>query len=93
MSDVSQQSPNFNSGKARMTTQSIFKEVNKQHKSELKFIENKLFYQYLATMKSSGNKLAVESQKFQQLGKISALTGFLYELEENENTLSTEALF
>jgi hypothetical protein len=44
-----------------MTTQSIFKEVNKQYKSELKFTENKLFYQYLGTMKSSGNKLAVES--------------------------------
>jgi len=44
LSDAQQQSPNFNSGKARMTTQSIFKEVNKQYKSELKFTENKLFY-------------------------------------------------
>ncbi len=93
MSESSQQIPSFSNGKARLTSQSIFKEFNKQYKSELKFTENKYFYQYLGTMKTSGKKLAVECQKFQHLGKISALTAFLYELDEAETSMSTEALF
>jgi hypothetical protein len=44
-------------------------------------------------MKSTGKKLSVECQKFQFLGKISTLTAFLYELDENENNMSNEYLF
>lgn len=44
-------------------------------------------------MRTSGKKVAVETEKFQYLGEISTLTHFVYELEDQESTLSTEGLF
>jgi hypothetical protein len=44
-------------------------------------------------MRTSGKKVAIETEKFQYLGEISTLTHFVYELEDQESTLSTEGLF
>jgi hypothetical protein len=44
-------------------------------------------------MRTSGKKVAIETEKFQYLGEISSLTHFVYELEDQESTLSTEGLF
>jgi len=44
-------------------------------------------------MRTSGKKVAIETEKFQHLGEISTLTHFVYELEDQESTLSTEGLF
>jgi hypothetical protein len=59
----------------------------------LKYILNKYFYQLLYCMRTSGKKVAIETEKFQYLGEISSLTHFVYELEDQESTLSTEGLF
>lgn len=44
-------------------------------------------------MRTSGKKVAIETEKFQHLGEISTLTHFVYELEDQESILSTEGLF
>ena len=44
-------------------------------------------------MRNSGKKIAVETEKYRLLGEISTLTHFVYELEDQESTLSTEGLF
>jgi hypothetical protein len=44
-------------------------------------------------MRSRGKKVAIECEKFQMLGEISALTHLVAELEENDHTIPSEKLF
>jgi hypothetical protein len=71
----------------------LFADLHGQYASELKFTLNQSFYQMLETIRSRGKKLAVEADKFQNLGELAGLAQLVYELEENDGQIGSDHLF